>query len=336
MGRRDGEALAVAVRVGAPGLALAQAGGRAPVLVLSAVVFLGFAAAVPGFASTANIGGILISALPLLLLATGQTFVLISAGIDLSAPALVGLASVTGGIVMSADAGLLAEHPLAPPAGVIAMLALGAIAGLVNGVCVGVLRMPAFMVTLTSGMFAAGLAVLLVRLVANTETMFSLPAGFVAIGGTPAVAAIVAGGAALLGQGWLGATIHGRRLQAVGYNPRAARLSGISVPRVTATAYVLSGLFAALAAVLLTASLETASPSHGRPLLLDVIGATVIGGTSLSGGRGSVWGTVLGVLFLAILGNGLTLLNLSDFVIAIVKGVLILVAAIADAAREPR
>ena len=125
-------------------------------------------------------------------------------------------------------------------------------------------------------------------------------------------------------------------LRAVGYNPLAARVSGVPVARVTVIAYVFSGISAALAAVLLTGSLETASPSHGRQLLLDVIGATVIGGTSLAGGRGSVWGTAVGVLFLAVLGNGLTLLNLSDFVITIVKGLLILVAAIADTAGRGR
>jgi ribose/xylose/arabinose/galactoside ABC-type transport system permease subunit len=108
----------------------------------------------------------------------------------------------------------------------------------------------------------------------------------------------------------------------------------VRVERILLAAFVLSGLFAGLAAVLLTARLETASPSHGRALLLDVIGATVIGGTSLTGGRGSIRGTALGVLFLAMVGNGLTLLNLSDFVITIVKGILILVAALGDAARR--
>jgi ribose transport system permease protein len=110
-------------------------------------------------------------------------------------------------------------------------------------------------------------------------------------------------------------------------------VSGVPVPTVIAGAYVVSGTFAAVAAILLTGSLETASPAHGRPLLLDVIGATVIGGTSLSGGRGHVGGAALGVLFLAMLGNALTLLNLSDFAITIVKGSLILVAAILDRAR---
>jgi ribose transport system permease protein len=311
----------------------AFAGARAPILLLCAAAFLAFAVTIPGFASAANISGILTAALPLLLLATGQTFVLVSAGIDLSAPAIVGLASVAGGLVMSADTGLLAGHPLAPPAGILVMLATGVFAGLVNGICIGMFKMPAFMVTLTTAMFAGGLAVLLVRIAANTETMFGLPRTFVAVGGTPLAAGLVACACILTAQGLLVRTSYGRMLQAVGYNPRTSRVSGVPVARVTAAAYVVSGVFAAVAAVLLTGSLETASPTHGRQLLLDVIGATVIGGTSLSGGRGDVAGTAVGVLFLAVLGNGLTLLNLSDFAITIVKGLLILVAAIVDSAR---
>lgn len=314
-------------------LGRAAAGARAPIVVLCAAAFIAFTVTIQGFASAANLSGIAMAALPLLLLATGQTFVLVSGGIDLSATAVVGLVSVAGGLVMSADAGLLADHGAAPFAGLLVMLATGILAGVVNGTCVGTLAMPSFMVTLTVGMFAGGLAVLLVRLAAGTETMFSLPRGFVGIGGTPLVAALVASGCALAAQGLLGKTSYGRMLRAVGYNPRAARVSGVRVARVTAGAYVLSGLFAAFAAILLTGSLETASPAHGRPLLLDVIGATVIGGTSLSGGRGQVWGTVLGVLFLAMLGNALTLLNLSDFVVTIVKGCVILVAAILDHAK---
>lgn len=303
---------------------------RGLILVIAAATFIGFMLTIPGFASAANVSGILIASLPLLLLATGQTFVLVSGGIDLSAPAIVGLASVAGGLVMSADTGLMAGHQMAPVAGLLVMFAAGALAGLVNGACVGSLRMPAFMVTLTVGMFAGGLAVLLVRLAANTETMFNLPPAFVIVGATPLAAGAVASGFALAAHGLLSATAYGRMLRAVGYNGRAAMISGVPVARVTTGAYVISGVSAAVAAVLLTGSLETASPTHGRTLLLDVIGATVIGGTSLSGGRGHVWGAVLGVLFLAMLGNGLTLLNLSDFTITIVKGIVILIAAIAD------
>lgn len=319
-----------------PRAAAAAVGVPAPIVALCAAAFLAFAVAIPGFATGANVTGIVISSLPLLLLATGQTFVLISAGIDLSATSIVGLASVIGGLMMHGEGGLMAGETLAPGTAVVAMLASGVLVGLANGVCVGMLGMPAFMVTLTTGMFAGGLAVLLVRLAANMETLFNLPHGFVALGAVPAVAGAIAFAGVVSAEAVLERTRYGRMLRAVGYNPLAARVSGVPVARVTAVAYMFSGIFAALAAVLLTGSLETASPTHGRQLLLDVIGATVIGGTSLAGGRGNVWGTAVGVLFLAVLGNGLTLLNLSDFVITIIKGLLILVAAIADVARAGR
>lgn len=308
-------------------------GVEMPVLAVCLVAGAFFSVVVPGFASASNLSGILIASLPLLLLATGQTFVLVSGGIDLSAPAMVGFVSVVGGLLMSADSGLLGGHAAAPFAGVLAMLATGAAAGLANGLCVGVLGMPPFMVTLTLGMCFGGTAVLAVRLAGETDTMFNLPPPFIALGAAPQVAVAIALGAAFGAQRLLGVTRYGRMLQAVGYNASTAAASGIAVPRTTAHAYVVSGVFAALAAIVLTGRLETASPTHGRPLLLDVLGATILGGTSLSGGRGTVWGTALGVLFLGVLSNGLTLLNLSEFVIAILKGLLILVAAIVDRIR---
>jgi len=128
----------------------------------------------------------------------------------------------------------------------------------------------------------------------------------------------------------LARTLLGRWLYAVGHNPRASLISGVPVAGVTVGAYVLSGIFAAMAAILLTARLETGSPNHGKALLLDVIGAAVIGGTSLFGGKGKVVWTVYGVLFLTLISNGLNLLNLSDFLIMIIKGVVILVAALLD------
>ncbi|MEO5822120.1 MAG: ABC transporter permease [Vicinamibacteraceae bacterium] len=311
-----------------------RVGAGGSVAPLCVAAFAAFALTVPGFATGTNIEAVLIAALPLLLLVSGQTFVLVSGGIDLSATAVVGLASVAGGLVMSHDVQPGAGG-LPPAAGPVLMVLTGALAGAVNGVCIGALRMPAFMVTLTVGMFSGGLAVLLVRLAADTETLFNLPRAFVALGGTPLAAGLIAGVSALAAEVLLGGTAFGRMLRAVGYNARAARTSGVPVVAVTAAAYVLSGTFAALAAVLLTGSLETASPAHGRTLLLDVIGATVIGGTSLSGGRGQVWGAALGVLFLGMLSNALTLLNVSDFAVTIVKGGLILVAAIVDRAIRP-
>ena len=300
------------------------------VLFLCALAFAAFAPFTPGFVSPANLTNILIACLPLLLLATGQTMVLITGGIDLSVTATIGLSSVVGALVMGGDAGWLRGSPMAMSAALAGMLATGALVGLFNGGCIAWLRMPAFMVTLTSMMFFNGLAIWLAKKVVNAESIYHLPPAFLALGTHAWLAVLLAVVATLLAHLLLARTLLGRWLHAVGHNPRTSLISGVPVAGVTVSAYVLSGVFAAMAAILLTARLETGSPNHGKALLLDVIGAAGIGGTSLFGGKGKVLWTVYGVLFLSLLGNGLNQLNLSDFLITIIKGSVILVAALLD------
>lgn len=300
------------------------------VLFLCLVVFVVLAPFASGFASTGNFSNILVGSLPLLLLATAQTVVLIAGGIDLSVTATIGLSSIVGALVMGGDQGWLRGSPAAMPVAVAAMLGTGAIVGFVNGACIAWFRMPAFMVTLISMMFFNGLAVWLAKVVVNAESIYNLPPAFLAFGHEVWLAALLAVLAAVFAHLLLTCTLPGRWLYAIGRNPRTSLISGVPVGRVTVGAYVLSGIFAALASVLLTARLETGSPNHGKALMLDVIGAAVIGGTSLFGGKGKVLWTVYGVIFLSLLGNGLNLLNLSDFLITIIKGLVILVAALLD------
>jgi ribose/xylose/arabinose/galactoside ABC-type transport system permease subunit len=297
---------------------------------LCVLTFAAFAPFTPGFASAPNLWNILVSCLPLLLLATGQTLVLITAGIDLSVPAIVGMSSVAGALIMAGDHGWLRSSAAATPVALGVMLGTGALIGLANGLCIAWARMPAFMVTLTSLMFLNGFAIWLAKRAVNAESIYNLPAGFLAIGQRLWLAAALALIAATLAHLLLARTLLGRWLYAAGHNPRVALVSGVPVARATVSAYVLSGVCAALASILLTATLETGSPNHGKAMLLDVIGAAVIGGTSLFGGKGKVSWTIAGVLFLALLSNGLNLLNLSDFLITIIKGCVILVAATLD------
>jgi len=304
------------------------------ILFLCLIVFAAFAPFTPGFVSADNLGIILIGCLPLLMLATGQTVVLITGGIDLSVTAIIGLTSVVGALVMGGDQGWLRDSPSAVPIGIVAMFGVGALVGFFNGACIAWLRMPAFMVTLTTTMFFGGLAVWLAKKVVNAESIYKLPALFLSLSHQAWLAAFIALAAAIVAHLLLSRTLLGRWLYAVGHNPRTSLISGVPVGGVTVSAYVVSGLFAAMASILLTARLETGSPNHGKALLLDVIGAAVIGGTSLFGGKGKVLWTVYGVLFLALLSNGLNLLNLSDFLITIVKGVVILVAALLDVWRS--
>lgn len=300
------------------------------VLFLCLAAFLIFAPFTPGFTSRANLWNILISALPLLLLATGQTVVLITGGIDLSVTAIIGLSSIAGALVMNGDHGLLAAHPLAASAGFAVMLGTGALVGFLNGACIAWLRMPAFMVTLTTMMFFSGFAIWLAKATVNAESIYNLPGAFITIGSIPWKAVTLTVMATSAAHLLLNRTLLGRWLYAVGHNPRTSLISGVPVSGVVISGYVISGVFAGLAAILLTAGLETGSPNHGKALLLDVIGAAVIGGTSLFGGKGKVLWTVYGVLFLSLLGNGLNQLNFSDFMITIIKGSVILVAALLD------
>lgn len=283
----------------------------------------------PGFFSADNAVNVLGVLLPLLVAATGQTVVLIVGGIDLSVTSIIALTSVLGASVVTAGGGWLAGHPLAVPLGVGAMCVAGAGLGALNGAAVALLRMPAFIVTLTSMMFLSGLAIWSTR----SQNISQLPDSFLVWGRSLPMAAVLAVGFCGLVHLGLERTLGGRWAYAVGQNPAAARVSGVPVSGVILGAFVLSGCSAALAALLLTGRLETGSPVHARELLLDIIGATVIGGTSLFGGKGRVTWTVFGVLFLALVDSGLNLMNCSHFTLMMAKGGVILAAALLDTLR---
>jgi ribose/xylose/arabinose/galactoside ABC-type transport system permease subunit len=308
--------------------------GEAWVALSCATLFALLAPAVPGFASPGNLRNLFSSLLPLVAVATGETLVLVTGGIDLSVTAVIALASVLGARVMTADGGLLAGSPLAVPAAVFVMLATGLVVGAVNGLAVARLRMPSFLATLAVTTFASGFAIWLTR----SEGIAGLPASFRALGagrvGPLPAALLVVAPLALGAHALLARTVAGRWLFAIGGNARAARVSGVPVERAILLAYVACGACAAVASVLYTSRLETGSPVLGQRLFLDVIAAVVIGGTSLFGGRGSVAGTLLGALFITLLDNGLNLMGLSSFAVLMVKGAVILAAALVDATRE--
>jgi len=295
------------------------------VLRLTILLFVVLAPFTPGLAGAANLLGLLAYFLPLLIVAIGMTLVMITGGIDLSVTSTIALTSVVGAKLMTGDGG-------GAPAvvGVLVMLAIGGGVGAVNGAVITMLRLPAFIVTLASMMFLSGFAIWLTE----SKSIYGLPASFLALGQhlsiTLALTVALAGTAHLL----LRRTVFGRWLYAVGQNPTAAHISGVPVRAMTVAAYVASGLCAALASVMLTGQLETGSSVMGREILLDIIGATVVGGTSLFGGRGKIAWTFFGVLFLTVLDNALNLMSLSQFSITMTKGAVILFAAVLDAVRN--
>ncbi len=318
------------VRSSRPNLLLRALRSEYFVLLLSAAYFVVLALLVPGFASRGNFESILTTLLPLLLLAVGQTFVLVIGGIDLSIGSTVALTSVVAGLALGAPEGWLGDGPLAVPLGILLMVVAGAGVGLLNGAAIVMFRMPPFIVTLTAMMFFSGVAIWATQ----SKGIAGLPPAFITLGSRTGPALAVAVGATVLGHLLLSRTLLGRWIYAVGHNIRAAELSGVPTGAVILLAYAFSGGFAALASVLLTAQSETASPVLGQRLLLDVIAATVIGGVSLFGGRGKVLWALFGVIFIKLLDNSLNLLNLSFFVIMMVKGGVILVAALLDSWRN--
>ena len=307
------------------------------VLWLSLVYFAIMVPIVPAIASPETFRNILSDLLPLTVVAIGQTVILIIAGIDLSMPAIIAMASVVGASVMTGTGGPLAGSPAAMPLGILTMLAVGAAIGWFNGFCVARLKMPSFMVTLTTSMFFSGVAIWYVTLRSTTTSIANLPRSFVVIGqgdivGIPNslwLTLLIAIGVHLM----LTRTVLGRHLFAIGVNPRATQVSGVVIARPILLAFVVSGLCAAAGSILYTGRLETGSPILGSNILLDIIGAAVIGGTSLFGGKGKVIWTVFGVLFLVLLDQSLKLMGLTLFMVFAIKGGVILLAAIVDAAR---
>lgn len=292
-------------------------------LLLTLLLLATFAPFTPGLLSSSNFLNVVAYLIPLLIAAIGMTLVMITGGIDLSMPSIIALTSVIGGQLMTASG-----TPVI--VGVGAMLAVGIALGAVNGAIITLLRLPAFIVTLASMMFISGFAVWLTQ----SKNIDQLPSAFLAIGQRLPIAALLAIFLALFAHFFLQKTIFGRWWYALGQNAVAARISGVPVRSVTFAAYVASGFCAATASIILTGRLETASPVLGREMLLDIIGATVIGGVSLFGGKGKIAWAFFGVLFLVTLDNVLNLLNLSQFSITIAKGFGILLAATLDAVRQ--
>lgn len=288
----------------------------------------------PNFASPQNVRNIFSNMLPLLIVAIGETFVLITAGVDLSVTSIMAMASVFGAWTMTSDGGLLAGSFLAAPVGILVMLLTGAVIGLLNGAAVTLFRMPPFIVTLTTMMFFRGFAIWFTQ----SEKISNLPRAFVALGeggiGFVPYALIITLALAMVSHITLRRAIVGRWIYAVGHNVKAAAISGVPVNSTVAFAYVVSGLCAAVASILYTARLETGDPDPRQTILLDIIGAAVIGGTSLFGGKGKVLWTALGVLFIMVIDNSLNMIGLSHFKIMIVKGGIILFAALIDALRN--
>jgi ribose/xylose/arabinose/galactoside ABC-type transport system permease subunit len=317
----------------------ARVGGRflsrqrlAEYIILAAIVVeaVVFATITPQFLSVPNLINVALSIAITGILAVGMTMVILTGGIDLSVGSVVALAGVVAAtLASSGGSGGVAL-------GVAAALGIGLAVGLFDGLVIAHLRVPPFVATLAMLTICRGLAFVL----SGGRSIGNLPESFNFVGrervlGLPLpvilMALVFAGGWFLLRR-----TVIGRYIYAVGGNPRATFFAGVNIRRVIVLTYVLNGLLVGLAGFVLASRLGAGVPNSGIQYELDVIAAVVVGGTSLTGGQGSVVGTFWGAVFIGVLNNGLNLFGVDPYMQKIALGVVLLLAVFADQAGKTR
>ncbi|RWY84679.1 ABC transporter permease [Rhizobium leguminosarum] len=284
----------------------------------------------PHFLNPINILNVLRQVALYGILGIGMTFVILTKGIDLSVGSIVALVGVTGAVLM--------EQGVPIPLMVLICLSIGALVGCVNGLGISYFRIPAFIMTLGCMVMVRGFALMIAD--GGTVNPGKLADSFFVLGGgymlgvpTPIyVFAAVCIIAAIV----LSFTRFGRAIYAVGSNEEAARLSGINVPLVIFSVYIICGVLAALSGLIFLSRLSVGDPNSGLGLELEAITIAVIGGTSLFGGEGTVLGTIGGAMVLAIIANILNLAGVSPFSQQVVKGAIIVLAVLLEAGRKPR
>jgi ribose transport system permease protein len=282
-----------------------------------------------------NIIGIMLSTAVIGVLALGSTFVIITGGIDLAVGTVMTFSSVMAGVMIT-----LWNFPM--PLGIVGGIATGALCGLISGVAVAKMRIPPFIATLAMMMITKGLSLV----ISGTKPIyFNDTPGFSGISMGSAINSIIPGleipnaiviflGAAIIASIILTKTIIGRYNFALGSNEEATRLSGVNVDFWKIAIYTLTGVFSGIAGIMIASRLNSAQPALGQGYELEAIAAVVIGGTSLSGGKGSIVGTVIGALIMSVLTNGLRILSVKQEWQTVIVGLVVIVAVYADILRR--
>lgn len=292
------------------------------------VLATGLAITSPDFLTMGNLLNVFRQVSINALIAFGMTLVILLGGIDLSVGSILALSSVLTALMIS--------HGIDPIVATSVGILAGAGMGMINGLVISKGKVAPFIATLGTMTILRGLSLVFSdgRPITglNSDFFAMLGGGYVAgLIPVPVIIMLV-----MFGVFWfvLKNTVFGRHVYAVGGNEEASRLSGINTDRIKIWVYSLSGAMAATAGMILTSRLNSAQPTAGTGYELDAIAAVVLGGTSLTGGRGWIFGTLVGALLIGILNNGLNLLGVSSFYQQVIKGVVILLAVLLDRANK--
>ncbi len=292
------------------------------------IVAVGLSLTSPDFLTVGNLLNVMRQASINALIGFGMTLVILLGGIDLSVGSILALSSV-----MSAS---LMQSGMSPAFATLAGIVAGGLMGLVNGLVISKGKVAPFIATLGSMTVLRGLALV----VSDGSPISNFNSDFFSMLGGGYVARLIPVPVVLMlimfGVFWfvLRKTVFGRHVYATGGNAESARLSGVKVDRIQLWVYAISGVMAAIAGIVLTSRLNSAQPTAGTGYELDAIAAVVLGGTSLTGGRGWIFGTLVGALLIGVLNNGLNLLDVSSFYQQVVKGCVILLAVLIDRANK--
>jgi len=307
------------------------------IMAFSALIVLavGFSLASPYFRTFDNFVGILLSTAVNGVLGLGVTFIIITGGIDLSVGTVLTFSAVMTGVFIT-------NWHLPIPIGILGGVLAGSLAGLINGVLISRMRIPPFIATLGMLYATKGLSLVISELKPiyfNDTPVFREMAmgsilGKIIPGFEIPNAVLILFGAAIIAHLILSRTILGRYTYALGSNEEATRLSGVNVAAWKTAVYTLGGLFSGVGGVLMAARLNSAQPALGAGYELDAIAAVVIGGTSLSGGEGSILGTIIGAFIISTLTNGLRILSVPQEWQMVVTGGIVVVAVYLDILRR--
>jgi ribose transport system permease protein len=296
---------------------------RRAMALMMVVVILSFGFSSENFFTVGNLQAVMLASAPFALIAIGQTLVIVTGGIDLSVGSVIALSSMATAFVVKDRPELVWMAPIVG-------IAVGFATGSVTGFLVSRNLVPPFIATLAMLTAASGFA----YVVGNGSPISGLPqeyqliANFNVLGLRPPVLLMII--ALVVFSIVLARTTFGLRIYAVGGNPQASRIAGIRNAPILFSVYAISGMLAGLSGVLLSSRVSAGLPSLGQGYELDAIAAVVIGGASLFGGRGTIWGTALGLLLIQTLNNGLDLLGMPAYWQSVIKGVLIIVAVSLD------